>query len=55
MNFLLIYLYKALNLLQFHEYTDINKRQKKQKTFNERAALHFEIIKRSTTKKNQCD
>lgn len=28
MNFLLIYLYKALNLLQVHEYTDINKRQK---------------------------
>lgn len=46
MDFLLIYLYKAVNLLQFHEYTDINKRQK---TFNEMAALHFEIKKKKST------
>lgn len=50
MDFLLIYLYKAVNLLQFHEYTDINKRQK---TFNEMAALHFEIKKKKHHIKNQ--
>lgn len=52
MDFLLIYLYKAVNLLQFHEYTDINKRQK---TFNEMAALHFEIKKKAPHKKAECD